>query len=182
MTHPKQNRKAVHRLAHWTGLSYAQCKLMLFHIYNDSPSSEWMVDHLFETAAKENPELFCQLFKQPTIPEPPKMPEPPEVITEGVHDKVQISPRMAEIMKASDILNWRGRIWVDLHTAKGDPEVLPKGVTKDTKYKSRGRTFEKLSDAAMFEDIMGKLEKHDAVMTAVRLEFEKRFWPNRRFI
>nr|WP_319513401.1 hypothetical protein [uncultured Cohaesibacter sp.] len=176
MTNPSQNRKAVHRLAHWTGLSYAQCKTMLFHLYSDSSSSEWMVDRLFETAAKENPELFCQLFKQPTIPEPPKMPEPPEVITEGIHDKFQISPAMAEIMKASDILNWRGRIWVDLHTAKSDPEVLPKGITKDTKYKTRGHSFEKLSDAVLFNDIMGKLEGNHVVMNAASLECEKRFW------
>nr|WP_321981083.1 hypothetical protein [uncultured Cohaesibacter sp.] len=167
MTHPSQNRKAVHRLAHWTGLSYAQCKTMLFHLYSDSSSSEWMVDRLFETAAKENPELFCQLFKQPTIPEPPKMPEPPEVITEGIHDKFQISPAMAEIMKASDILTWRGRIWVDLHTAKGDPEVLREGVTKETRYRVDDHTFEDHKDANLYVILKGRLEGREAVKRAL---------------
>ena len=198
MTQPKQNRKAVHRLAHWTGLSYAQCNSLIYHMTSDSPFNgstygEKVVDHIFETAAKENPQLFCPFFKFPKMP--------PEVTPTGIYDsyrkhieslmmttkadtkdKVQISPAMAEVMLASGVLTLEGRVWVNDHTAKDDPEVITKGVTKETTYKARGRTFKKLSDAALFEDIMRKLEKNSEVMTAVRLEFEKRFWPNRRYI
>ena len=144
MTQPKQNRKAVHRLAHWTGLSYAKCKLMLFHIYNDSSCSEWMVNRLFETAAKENPQLFCQLFKQPTIPEPPKMP------TEGNYgDYCTYAER--RMMKA----------------AKGDPEVLREGVTKETRYRVDDHTFEDHKDANLYVILKGRLEGREVVKRAL---------------
>ncbi|WP_321337385.1 hypothetical protein [uncultured Cohaesibacter sp.] len=149
MTQPKQNRKAVHRLAHWTGLSYAKCKQMLFHIYNDSSSSEWLVDHLFETAAKENPQLFCPFFKSPKLP--------PEMITEGIYESYR--RHTESLMREAD---------------KRDTKVLPKGITKETKYKIRGHLFKKLSDAVLFDDIMKQLEKHDEVFSHVRLEYEKR--------
>ena len=141
MTQPKQNRKAVHRLAHWTGLSYAKCKQMLFHIYNDSSSSEWLVDHLFETAAKENPQLFCPFFKSPKLP--------PEMITEGIYE------------------SYRRHVESLMMTTKADPEVLPKGITKEVNYRIGSVAFKSKEDAKLYATLKEQLQGKHAVKRAL---------------
>ncbi len=57
-----QNRKSLHTLAEYSGLSYAECKLIMWNIMANTPLANGMVTHLISSIQK-NADLPPEIWR-----------------------------------------------------------------------------------------------------------------------